>query len=88
MSDMFRIFLRLVGVACMLVGIIGLVRPFKNYNKDSLYNVTTYSRRSGNTISEKIQTGAELESGQREGALFMIGAGIFFIWITKRKFNE
>lgn len=88
MNNIERIVIRLAGVACLMVGIVGFIRPFKTYDEDALYKVTTYNRRSGRTISEKIETGAELHTGQRSGALFMVGAGAFFIWLTKPKFNE
>jgi hypothetical protein len=85
MNEFQRIIMRIIGVVAIGVGVVGLIHPFKTYDDDSLYHVTTYSRRTGRTISEKDQTGSELMTGQRWGAVAVIACGAFCFFGSRKE---
>ena len=84
MNEIQRISIRIIGVVAIGIGIVGLIYPFKTYEDNSLYHVTTYSRRTGRVMSEKVQAGSELMTGQRWAALGVIVCGAFCLFISRK----
>jgi len=85
MNELQRIIMRLIGVIAIGAGIVGLVHPFKTYQEDSLYHVTTYSRQTGRTIAERDQAGADLMTGQLWGAVAVIACGAFCLFGSRKE---
>ena len=72
--------LSIIGAACVLLGVISFVRPLRSFDRDATYQVTTSLH--GRTVSEKYQSGAELERGARIGAVTMVVIGSAFLFGT------
>ena len=77
MNNAQRILVRTVGLICLVIGVVGFVRPFKTYEEGSQYQVTAYSRRTGRTLDQRIQSGSDLQNDQRVGAVIMLRIGSF-----------
>jgi hypothetical protein len=84
MNEIQRIIIRIIGIVGLGVGIVGRIHPFKTFEANSPYDVTTYSGRSGRRISERVQTGSELMTGQRWRAMAVIACGAFCLLISRK----